>query len=162
MRSLWATGVLTITLLLAVVHVTAAAPPPSPKDDKLQTARSLAENVLGSGTVKSLSIVEDGTKVLMRWEAATYRPNNKLEATRDLLYAEAELATGSILGRMKEVATVRFSILIKDQTVATGENLRGKGVSMVFAPALGGGTHKPRPPSDPKGSDRGGTSAAKD
>lgn len=162
MWNLLATGVLTITLLLAAVQADAAVPPKSPKDEKLQTARSLAENVLGSGTVKSLSLVEDGTKILMRWESATYRPANKMAATRELLYAEAELATGSILGRIKEVAAVRFSILIKDQTMATGENLRGKGVSMVFAAALGGGTYTPRPPSDPKGSDRGGTSAAKD
>lgn len=135
-------GLLSMIVLLTIAQVEAAPPP-------LGAVRALAENVLGAGTVKSLSIVEDGTKVLMRWESATYKSANKLEVTRELLFAEAELATGSILGRLQALAAVRFSILVKNQVVANGENSRGKGVQLAFVPALGGGTYTP-PPSKPK------------
>lgn len=128
---------------------------------KQETVRALAENVLGPGTVKSLALTEEGATVLIRWQSATYRPGNKLQTTRELLYAEAELATGSIMGRLTVVSRVRFVILLKEQAMASGENLRGKGVKLTFAAAFGGGTFKP---SEPKGdaSKKGGTAAAKE
>lgn len=124
-------------------------------------ARALAENVLGAGTVKSLSVSDHGATVLIRWESATYKPENRLETTRELMHTEAELATGSMMGRMAEITRIRFSILLKDQTAASGENLRGRGVAIVFAAAFGGGTYKrPEPKSDTKRT--GGTDASKD
>lgn len=130
-------------------------------DETVKRARALAENVLGPGTVSSLSITEAGATVLMRWQSATYRPGNKLQATREMLYAEAELATGSIMGRLTDVSRVRFVILLKTQAVASGENLRGKGVTLTFMPAFGGGTFtRQAPKGDP--AKKSGTTAAKD
>src|SRR3990170_2855174 len=73
-------------------------------------ARSLAENVLGAGSVTSLAVADRGATILIRWESATFRANQALEALREGLVAEAQLATGSILGRLHTVSRVRFSI----------------------------------------------------
>ena len=144
--------VLLISSVLAGIRVEAAG--------IADTVRALAENVLGSGVVRSLSLADKGATVLMRWESATYKAGNKQETIRELMYAEAQLATGSIMGRLNDVARIRFSILWKEQMMATGENVRGRGVSMAFAPALGGGTYAPPEPKG--GSKTGGTAAAKD
>lgn len=128
----------------------------------VETARALAENVLGAGTVRSLAIADHGGTILMRWESATYRPEHQRERTRDLIYAEAELATGSIMGRLNDVARIRFSIMLKDQILATGENARGKGVLMQFSLALGGGTYSAPVLKDKKTSGGSGEPAKKD
>jgi len=156
MRQLAGTvAVATILFLLAGVQAAA--------NGIAATARSLAENVLGRGTVTSLTLADQGATVLIRWESATWRPNLKVEAVRDGLVAEAQLATGSILGRLHTVSRVKFSIKRADAVLATGENNRSSGLKLTFAASLGGGTYVPtaatgqttRKPS-------GGTSSAKD
>lgn len=151
-------GVLVIASLPAVSQAVAA---PVEASSLAPQVRSLAENVLGGGTVKSISITDHGATVLMRWESATYKAENKQDTTRELMYAEAQLATGSVLGRLTEVTRIRFAILWKGQMMASGENWRGRGVMLTFAPALGAGTYKP-PPEPKSTSKSGGTEAAKD
>jgi len=121
-------------------------------------ARYLAENVLGKGMVRSVRIADDGQTVLIRWESATYRPSAALAESRELLMGEAELTTGSILGRLSDVHRVRFSLLRGGRMLATGENIRGTGVKMAFAPELGGGTMAPLPaPRGTKSTPGGGS-----
>ncbi|HEV8354979.1 MAG TPA: hypothetical protein VGR24_12415 [bacterium] len=136
MRQLAGTvAVASILFLLASVSVAA--------NEIAATARSLAENVLGRGTVTSLTIADQGATVLIRWESATWRPNLKVDAVRDGLVAEAQLATGSILGRLYTVSKIKFSIKRADAMLASGENNRSKGLSLTFAASLGGGTYVP-------------------
>jgi hypothetical protein len=130
----------------------------------LTQVRSLAENVLGTGLIRGVSITEGGATVLMRWEAATYRSEHKAEYARNQLFGEAELVTGSIMGGIRSVSRIRFSMARKDgQILASGINTRGPGVTLSFSPLLGGGSFQPAPPKTPdKPVSGGGTSAAKD
>lgn len=128
-------------------------------------ARSLAENILGTGLIRSLTITEGGSTLLMRWEAATYKAGQKVEETKDQLFGEAELVTGSIMGGLNRISRIRFTMSRKDgQVLATGVNTRGPGVTLMFSPLLGGGSVTSSAPKDPgKGKTTpGGSSAAKD
>jgi hypothetical protein len=126
--------------------------------------RSLAENVLGSGLIRGISVTEGGATILMRWEAATYRLEHKPEEARGQLFGEAELVTGSIMGGIRSISRIRFSMARKDgQILATGVNVRGPGVSLTFTQLLGGGVQQAAPPKQPTDKPQtGGTSAAKD
>jgi hypothetical protein len=124
-----------LSVLLSAVHAEA--------NEVAATARSLAENVLGSGTVTSLTVTDKGATILIRWESATWRPNLKVEAVRDGLVAEAQLATGSILGRLYTVSRIKFSIKRAEIVLASGENNRSGGLKLTFGASLGGGTYVP-------------------
>lgn len=122
-----------------------------------QNAKSIAENVLGRDTVKTARVSADATAV-MRWEAATYRPQNSIAASRELLYDEASLVTGAILGSLRDVRRITFTMVRGEQVLATGEVSRSQDLVLRFVPQLGGGTHtkpesrpKPRMPSGGEG-----------
>ena len=137
---------------------------PGSKPVPLQVqARSLAENVLGTGLIRGITVTEGGATLLMRWEAATYRQQQKVEQTRGQLFGEAELVTGSIMGGIRSISRIRFSMARKDgQVLATGVNTRGPGVSLTFSQLLGGGVHQAPPPKVQDKPQTGGSSAAKD
>ncbi len=135
-------GLITCTLL-AAAQVQAGS-------DFEALVRTLAENILGEGQVTSVHTVDNEATVLMRWQSATHKPSNSLTVTRELLYAEAVLASNSIMGPVQQVSRIRFTILSGDQMLATGQSTRATGVSLMFAPELGGGryqvpTSTPRP-----------------
>lgn len=119
----------------AVATATADAAPPA------YGIRALAENILGRGTVKFVRVADEGATVVIRWESATYKPANSQAVTRELLYAEAALATGAILGPLPTVARVKFVIVHRDRVLASGETWRVRGLTMAYADALGGGTY---------------------
>jgi hypothetical protein len=136
--------------LLAIIAVSVPGGAEASVAVRGDSVRILAENVLGPGTVVVSRITEDGAQVLMRWESVTYKPAHNLAATREFLYSEALLATGMVMSELTDVNRVRFTILRKGQMLATGENWRGRGVTMVFAPQIGGGPARPtRPVRDP-------------
>ena len=136
-RTMLVAGILmAVTLTTAQAHAAALS----------EAILALTENILGRGTVISVRTTDDDGQALMRWESATYRSSNTLPTTRDLIYGEAELATGSIMGRLPQVVRVRFTIMRKNTMLATGENRRGRGVSLVFSSQLGGGTLHPGDP----------------
>lgn len=111
----------------------------------VDAARSLAENVLGSGTITSLRSAHDGRELLIRWESPTYQEAKARVVNRELMYGEAVLATSAILGRLQEVVRIRFVIVKGGRMLATGENWRARGVSLAFGTVLGGGTYTPPP-----------------
>ena len=121
-----------------------------------EMARNLAENVLGEGTVQSVRI--EAKNLLITWESATYRPQNDLGQTRELLYAEAELATGSVMGRLRDISAIHFVITAGGNRLANGVNARGAGITLTFATQLGGGQYVPQPtaPSPGNGKKRSG------
>lgn len=137
MRTLTAFLLLGTLILAAAWPETASAGPATP-----EMARNLAENVLGHGTVQSVRI--KARSLLIAWESATYRPENDLMQTRELLHAEAELATGSMMGRLRQINTIHFVITGGGRRLANGVNARGAGITLTFAAHLGGGQYVPR------------------
>ncbi len=127
--------VLMIGVLVSTLTAHAAA--------QLEDVRTLAENVLGQGQVKSLSAADNGQTVLIRWESATYKGKNAIAETQDQLFFEAVLATNSIMGRLPDVARIRFTIMFGARMLATGEVSQDRGTSMRFAPELGGNIYVP-------------------
>ena len=95
---------LVITWILAAP---AAAMPPALHE----AARNIAENILGPGQVRSVRATDDGSQLLIRWESPTYRRANGVPANRDLMYGEAVLATNAIMGQLRQVSRIRFTIL---------------------------------------------------
>jgi hypothetical protein len=62
------------------------------------------------------------------------------------MYGEAVLATNALLGQLRQVARIRFTILQGGQMLATGESSRGHGLSLQFSSGLGGGMYTPPEP----------------
>lgn len=104
-----------------------------------EIARHLAENVLGEGLVQSVHV--EAETLRMRWESATYRPVHDRKRTRELLFGEAELATGSVLGRLSGIKAVHFVINARGKLLAQGVNARGSGTAITYAAHLGGGQY---------------------
>lgn len=159
----------TAILALAIAALVGLAPGAQAQEEKpalplITQVRSLAENVLGTGLIRGVSVTEGGATVLMRWEAATYRPEHKAEYARNQLFGEAELVTGSIMGGVRSVSRIRFSMARRDgQVLASGVNTRGPGVTLTFSALLGGGSYQSVPSKTPdRPQNTGGTSAAKD
>ncbi len=135
-------GGLIACTLLAAAQVQAGS-------DLEALVRTLAENILGEGQVTSVHTVDNEATVLIRWQSATHKPSNSLAVTRELLYAEAVLASNSVMGPVQQVSKIRFTIMRGDQMLATGQATRATGVSLMFAPELGGGRYQV-PPSTPR------------
>lgn len=144
----WTVGVLIAVSLVAAGQGRGEASTPD------QVVKSLAENVLGHGSVKAVRMSADAT-VVIRWEAATYRPQNSLAASRELLYDEAGLVTGAILGPLRDVRRITFTMVRGGQVLATGDIARSQDLVLRFAPQLGGGTYT-KPASRSKVSVPGG------
>lgn len=160
MRELGAAAV----MILLVVGGTVSCAYAEENGDAIPAAirvRALAENVLGEGLIRGLSLT-GGETVLIRWEAATYRSGDAVERARDQLFGESELVTGSILGGLRRIARIKFVMVRRDGLVlAQGENTRGPGVSMRFSSLLGGGT-RTAPAANAPATTGGGAGVAKD
>ncbi len=101
------TGWASALLLVGVVAVPGWTAP-APAADVV--ARNLAENVLG-GTVQRVRVSVDGTVIDIAWEAVLYRSTQTVQRNREQLRAEAEIATGSIMGVMRP-QVITFAILL--------------------------------------------------
>ena len=146
-----------ILLLALTISWILAAPAAAGPPVLLEAARTLAENVLGPGQVRSVRATDDGSQILIRWESATYRRANSVSANRELMYGEAVLATNAILGQLRQVARIRFTILQGGHMLATGESARERGLSLQFSSELGGGTYTPPDPKVDRRPATGGT-----
>lgn len=145
------------TLAAATLLLASAAPAAPPV--LLEAARDLAENVLGPGTVKSVRSTDDGTQILIRWESPTFTRALTVEDAREMMYGEALLATGAILGQLRGIQRIRFTVLRTERMLATGENVRGQGVRITFVPELGGAYTPPAPKQEKKRAPGGGAAA---
>ena len=128
-----------VVIALAVALLSAPHTEATPLE---RSVRRIAETVLGEGTVQVVQVVHNGRVALVRWEAATYEPENPLAVTREILYGEAELTTGAVIARLPELIRIRFAIVHGKEVLAQGETGRG-GLRLVFGSALGGGTYIP-------------------
>lgn len=100
-------------------------------------ARNLAENVLGEGTVRSVAVSADGRRVVIAWTTVLYRSTSTVERNREQMQGEAQLATGSIMGRMWP-DVIDFTMVLGVKIMATGRRTKDGGFTMQFAPELGG------------------------
>jgi len=128
------TGWASALLLVGVVAVPGWTAP-APAADVV--ARNLAENVLGQGTVQRVRVSVDGTVIDIAWEAVLYRPTQTVQKNREQLRAEAELATGSIMGVMRP-QVITFAMLLGRRALATGRGTREGELTITYAPELGG------------------------
>jgi hypothetical protein len=127
--------VLIVALGLLLADSTHAATPAA-------RARALAENILGTGTVKAISTADHGRTVAIRWESPTFKVTNTVAASRELLYAEAVLASSAIMASVPETTRVRFAIVRHGRPMAGGEAVRGRATLLVFSAELGGGVYE--------------------
>jgi len=147
----WPLAVLSLVFLVAA-DVDAAVP--------LGAVRSLAEDVLGPGSVISVRLSGDEDQMLIRWESPTYTRSNSVAAAREQIFAEAQLATGSVMGQLHQISRIRFTIVRKKQMLATGENVRGHGVIVMFSSHMGGGIMRPTSPVYDPNRQRSGEAAS--
>jgi hypothetical protein len=138
----WTSAVLIGVSMVAAVQVRGEA---STLD---QIVKSFAEYVVGQGSVKAVRVSTDAT-VAMRWQAATYKPQNSVSASRELLYAEAALVTSAILMSLPDVRRIAFTMVRGEQVLAMGEVSRSGSLALRFTPHLGGGIYT-QPESRPK------------
>lgn len=131
------TAVLTLAALVATLGI-ARAVPARAAEDHAAIARNLAENILGKGVVRSSRMANGGRSVVMVWESATYKPANPLAYTRELLLAEAQLASSGIFRVLTAVQDVQFEIMVSKRSLAKGAARRHLPMIITYARDLGG------------------------
>lgn len=100
-------------------------------------AKNLAENVLGKGQVRSSRVVNDGRRVEIVWESATFKPQNTRDHTRELLRVEAEFASAAIFRVLTDVHDIQFEIILGKRSLATGSASRVRPLLVTYATDLG-------------------------
>lgn len=101
-------------------------------------AKNLAENILGKGQVRSSRVVNDGRRVEIVWESATFKPKNARDHTRELLRVEAEFASAAIFRILTDVHDIQFEIVLGKRSLATGSASRVRPLLVTYATDLGG------------------------
>ncbi|MDR7418950.1 MAG: hypothetical protein QN178_08560 [Armatimonadota bacterium] len=142
LTGLW--GVRFVWVVVLALSLAVTAPVRADASPLDQIVKSIAENVLGRDSVKAVRVSVDATAV-MRWEAATYRARNGIGTSRELLYDEAGLVTGAILGSRRDIRGISFTMVRGGRVLATGEVSRSQNLVLRLAPHLGGGIYtKPK------------------
>ena len=96
--------------------------PPEPE----VVARNLVENVVGAGTVREVKI-DKATKTLsMTFESQLFKPGKPKKDLRELLEAEATLATQAVVAQLRDIDKVIVTLTAGDKTLATAEAARGR------------------------------------
>jgi len=96
--------------------------PPEPE----VVARNLVENVIGAGTVKEVKIDKSTKTLSLTFESALFKPEKPKKELRDLLEAEATLATQSIVAQLRDIDRVLITLTGGGSTLATAEAARGR------------------------------------
>ena len=95
--------------------------PPDPE----VVARNLVENIIGPGTVKEVKVDRDKKAVAVTVESTQFRPEKPRQELRELLEAEAVLATQAILQQLREYEQATATLVYQGKTVAVGVATRG-------------------------------------
>ena len=96
--------------------------PPEPE----VIAKNMVENVVGAGVVKEVKVDRDKKAIAVTFESALFKPDKPKKELRELLEAEATLATQAILVQMREYSQVTATLISQGKTLMTAETLRGK------------------------------------
>jgi hypothetical protein len=124
-----------VVLLAAVVLAGAREAPAQETPRPEVIAKNLAQNVLGEGTVRSVTVSRNRREIEIAWDAVLYRATNTPARNREQVRGEAELATGSIMGVLKP-DVIRFTILVGARAIARGERTQER-FTITYAQELG-------------------------
>ncbi|MGH2349034.1 MAG: hypothetical protein ACRDFT_06150 [bacterium] len=103
--------------------------PPAPE----VIAKNLVENIVGPNTVKEVKVDREKKAVTLTFDSALFRAEKPKKELRELLEAEATLATGAILQQMRDFEKVTATLTYRGKPLAVGEAVRGQDkVSMTF------------------------------
>lgn len=102
--------------------VEASRRPPEPD----VIARNLVENIIGADTVKDVKVDKDRKTIAVTFESTQFKPERSKKELRELLEAEAILATGVILSQMRDYGAVTATLVKQGKTLATAEAVRGR------------------------------------
>ncbi|OFX30845.1 MAG: hypothetical protein A2Z07_07850 [Armatimonadetes bacterium RBG_16_67_12] len=100
----------------------AARRPPAPE----VIAKNLVENVVGADVVKEVKVDREKKSLAISFESALFKPEKPKKELRELLDAEATLATQAILVQMRDIDRVVATLTNQGKTLATAEAVRGK------------------------------------
>ena len=89
-------------------------------------ARNLVENIIGSGTVKDVKVDKAKKTIAVTFESTQFKPERPKKELRDLLEAEAILATGAILAQMRDYGQVTATLVKDGKILATADAARGR------------------------------------
>lgn len=127
--------------IVGAVLVTLTLVPAAGAQDAATTAtiaKNLAENILGKGQVRSSRITNDGRRLEIVWESATFKPANARDHTRDLLRVEAEFAAAAIFRVLTNLREIEFEIVLGKRSLANGTASRERPLLVTYASDLGG------------------------
>lgn len=96
--------------------------PPAPE----VIAKNLVENIVGSGTVREVKINREQKEVAVVFDSVLFKPGRPKKELRELLEAEATLATQAILLQMQDYGRVAATLVSQGKPLATAEAVRGK------------------------------------
>lgn len=96
--------------------------PPEPE----VVAKNLIENVVGAGVVKEVKVDREKKAIAVIFESALFKPDKPKKDLRELMEAEATLATQAILVQMREYSKVTATLISGGKTLMTAEALRGQ------------------------------------
>lgn len=103
--------------------------PPEPE----VIAKNLVENIVGKDTVKELKVDREKKAITLTFEAQQIKLEMPKKQLRELLEAEAVLATDAILSQMRDYGQVTATLTFQGKTLAVAEAVRGKDkVAMTF------------------------------
>lgn len=96
--------------------------PPSPE----VIAKNLVENIVGSDTVRGVKIDPEKKEITVTFESVLFKPGKPKKDLRELMEAEATLATQAVLMQMREYGQVIAVVVHQGKTLAVAEAVRGK------------------------------------
>jgi hypothetical protein len=103
--------------------------PPEPE----VVAKNLVENVVGAGVVKEVKVDKEKKTITLTFESVLFKPDKPKKDLRELLEAEATLATQSILVQMREYNQVTATLVSQGKTLVVADAVRGRDkVSTTF------------------------------
>ncbi|MDR7534533.1 MAG: hypothetical protein QN162_14525, partial [Armatimonadota bacterium] len=106
--------------------------PPEPE----VLAKNLVENIVGANTVRDVTVDREKKTVAVTFTSVLFKPEKPKKELRDLLEAEATLATQAILSQMREYTGVTATLVHDGTSLATAVATRGtEKVTMTYLDA---------------------------
>jgi len=89
-------------------------------------AKNLVENIVGSDTVRDVKVDPEKKTVTVTFDSVLFKPEKPKKDLRELMEAEATLATQAVLMQMREYGQVNAVLVNQGKTLAVAEAVRGK------------------------------------
>lgn len=89
-------------------------------------AKNLVENIVGPDTVRDVKVDPEKKAVTVTFDSVLFKPGKSKKELRELLEAEATLATQAVLVQMLEYGQVNAVLVSEGKTLAVAEAVRGK------------------------------------